>query len=638
MSKRLEKKIIEEEEIEDDEEDEIEEDDDVEVEEDEDEEYEEEEEEEDSVDEFEIHVYDENGKEVFETENDDEWIVDASEAEITQQPEKVELSTSRFWNWLKEEYIEAHGGLEAVRRKGPIYIYDENEFVAKSAEKDEKVEGRRKERIEISLFDRNIEGDENIEKKFNEVVEKTKQKDRDELPYYLVLLENKCESVQLKFKIAAGLIHVIVTNINRTKRPGVNMDKEEQKIVKEALGRIVEYLKINEIIEVMKDRSVASKISLILSRFIEDEMHSLKSVAYPSQAYEDKIKEINETINQALVILSTLKTIIDTSDKELREFVLLFIDLSLSILKAIHCFADETNYVFGEKTLTLKQLVTALALLVFNESQDEEMRQMAFLCHTAYLARHGDYSAHKLLVSFPTSVHTSDVMLMIYQNRANVLTAMSAFRAKRYDITYILLHDLIEQTSHVQTVLGQVNLKNETKSVPKHMFIDVSLVKVMYYVAAIISEDGEQPQNKLVFKKMIENRRDVIQVTSTKLIYYAQMIHASLIEGNYSHVVSYTKKLIGSHIEEVDYNHIEHCLKLITINHFVQKYRKFYSELTAAHIAALFEVSEEEAKPFLEKKEEVAIKPIEQEEKKEEEKVEEEKEEEPKKEVVDLDN
>ena len=490
-------------------------------------------------------------------------------------------------------------------------MYEENETISKSSEKegDEKVEGRRKERIEVSLFDKNIVGDENIEKKFNEVVEKTKQKDRDELPYYLVLLENKAEGSQLKFRIACGLIHVIVTNFNRTKRPGVNMEKEQLNMVKSALTQIAEYLNVEENIEILKDRSNASKLALILSRFIEDEMHSLKSIPYPSQPYADKMNDIHNTINQSLVVLSTIKIIIDKSDKELRDHTLLFIDLGLSILKAIHCCDDETTYIFAGKTLTLKQLVTALSLVIFNESPDEEVRQFAFLCHTIYLARHGDYSAHKLLVSFPTSVHTTDIMLQIYQNRANVLTAISAFKARRFDITYILLHDLVETTSHIQTVLGQVNMKSETKSVPKHMFIDVSLVKVIYYVAAIISEDGEHPQKKELFKKMIENRRDVVQVYSTKMIFYAQMIHASLVEGNLSNVISYAKKLIGNHIEDIDYAHVENCLKMITIKHFVDKYRKFYSELTAAHIATLFGITEEEAKPFLEKKVEEKVEP-----------------------------
>ncbi|BFU22713.1 eukaryotic translation initiation factor, putative [Entamoeba histolytica HM-1:IMSS-B] len=585
--------------VEDEEEEEDESDEEVDEKDDEEEvEEEEEEEEEDSVEEYEIHVYEENGEEVlFGDEEDEEWNPVVAEIAPAPNVDVTQTATSNFWKWLRKDWIESHGGLQAVINGGLYYGNDEIKKTSGTTETKEKVEVK-KERVQVELFDKSIQGDEAIEKKHIEVIDKTKQKDRDELPMYLIWLEENASAQTLKFKIASDILSVSITNYGRSKRPGIGMDNEFLGTLLKTSERILEYLKNNEVIALLNDKSISNRISLSLSRIIEDEVHSLKEFTPSTEIYSNKMQEIVKFSNISLVVLAHLKNIAKSVNALANDFIDIFIDLALSILKAIHCFPNDTSFIYDNQPITLKNLVTALATVIFTESKDEESKQIAFLCHVAYLALNGDYSGASLLVSIPATLINSNIPFQILHNRAVALTALSAFKAKEYRLVYKLLHDLI-QTNHVQVILGQANMKSETRSIPPHMFIDINALTAAFYFSAIASEEGDSPMNITAFKKLIENKSAAFIVPAQNISGHACAIHRAILEGDWVSAFERIDIIESQTTLKLDYSDIKNIIKTFAAKVYIKKYRDYYNDLTPEYFAELFQISEDAAKTLL---------------------------------------
>ncbi|ELP91301.1 hypothetical protein EIN_152980 [Entamoeba invadens IP1] len=595
LSKKQQKAAEKEEEEEEYEENEEEED----VEEEEEAEEDEEEEEEDSVDTYEVRVYNAEGKEiVFNEDDDDDWnpIVEASTIETVQVDEGA--TKSNFWKWLRKDWIEAHGGLQAVINGGVSFCIDEPKVVQSSSTDTSKEKEGRTVRAQVDLFNKTIIGDEAIEKKLLEVVDKTKSKDRDELPYYLLWLEETATAVSLKSRIIVSLLNVIETNYTRTKRPGIALEPELFEMVKSALNRFFKNSEDESVVELFKDKSLSNQIGLTLSRILEDQISVLKFTKYPSEGYSTILTDVIFFINRGLNILSLYQKVVLKNNVMLDEITSIFVELAVTILRIVYALPESSTFMFNAKEMKLDELVASLATLIFTISSEEETRYYAFLCHACYLASKGDHSGARLLLNFPPNLQSGAVPLQILHDRALALTAMSAFKDKEFKTTYHCLHTLI-QSNKVNVMLGQIQSTIETRTVPAHMYIDTNTLFLIYYLSATIVESETKSLDKSMLRKSLLNTRYVIPLPPTSVSDFFGVVLQAIIDGDWLLAKNTIDTITSTFNIKADLTDSVNKIKSAVIKSFVAKYKTLYNGLTPKYLAQLFGADEQEVAPFL---------------------------------------
>ncbi|KAL7714475.1 Eukaryotic translation initiation factor 3 subunit C N-terminal domain-containing protein [Entamoeba marina] len=546
-------------------------------EEDDEEDDEEEEEEEDSVEEYEIHIYDGETEIEFEDSEDINWEPIVEKTTTTKV--EVEQHTSNAWKWLRKDWIEQHGGLKVVM------------------ERDEQENLGRKNRIQSELFEKNIEGDDKIGKKLTELVDKTNKKGIQDILEYFLFLEKRAESSDLKFKLFAEAILVSFNDYFGSKIQGAVMSEVLIDLLLTTLEKMDSLINGKEVIDAFADLSLSKRIIFMLIHILEDETHSLKSLKYPSEEYDNKLQERLQFAKYSLKYLSLLQLLIKDQPK-IKEYPKYFLNLASAILLVIYYANDDLILSYNSVDIPLNGLINALATVIFTQSTDEEEKHIAFLCHAAYLARKNDYSATQLLTTLPKALHNGTIQIQILHNRALALTGMAAFTNGKFKETYACLHDLFEHPKPA-LILGQINMQSETRSVPQHMFIDDVTLEVMYYISSIISEEMTQPLKSKTYKKLIDNwAKHVLNVVHSSNDYlYA--IQCALKDCNWKEALRLIQLFISTKNIEINTELVENEIKHICLTRFISSYKDIIKGMNSKHLSEMFSLDESVIDPLL---------------------------------------